>query len=91
MSSIEASCEAAAGSPMPNHVRKMTVVKVSTPKYCTAPKSASVSIRTSATPAAMAGQAMGSAMRRKDSKGDAPSAFARVDDAGGLLDEGRPR
>jgi hypothetical protein len=37
----------------------MPVVKVLTPKYCTVPKSASVSISASATPPAIAGRASG--------------------------------
>jgi hypothetical protein len=43
----------------------MPVVKVRTAKYCTVPKSASVSISASATPPTMAGRASGRASRRK--------------------------
>ena len=49
----------------------MPVVKVSTPKYCTVPKSASVSISASATPAAIAGRASGRATRAEAAPGAA--------------------
>jgi hypothetical protein len=49
------------------------VVKVGTPSQLTAPKSARVSISTSATPPAIIGRASGNAMRRKRVHGPSPS------------------
>ena len=43
----------------------MLTVRVDTPRYCTAPKSFRDSIRASATPAASAGRASGSATDQK--------------------------
>jgi hypothetical protein len=43
----------------------MPVVNVSTAKYCTVPKSASVSINASDSPAAIAGRAIGRATVKK--------------------------
>ena len=57
---------------MPNQVRKMPVVKVETPKYCTVPKSARVSINASDSPAIIAGRANGRATNRKVRQGPLP-------------------
>ena len=54
----------------------MAVVKVSKLNTATAPKSARVSISARATPAPIAGRAMGSATRQKACKGDNPSTRA---------------
>ena len=51
----------------------MPVVKVSTPKYWTVPKSARASISASATPPAIAGRASGTATSRKLPQGPRPS------------------
>ncbi len=52
-------------SPIDSQALKIPVVNVSTAKYETTPKSASVSISASAVPAAIAGRASGSATRKK--------------------------
>ncbi len=54
----------------------MAVVKVSKLNTATAPKSASVSIIASASPAPMAGRAIGSATRQKACQGVWPSTRA---------------
>ena len=51
----------------------MPVVNVSTPKYCTVPKSPSVSISASATPPMIAGRASGRDTCRKLCHGVRPS------------------
>jgi hypothetical protein len=51
----------------------MPVVKVCTPKYDTVPKSASVSMRASAAPAAIAGRASGRLRRKKLAREESPS------------------
>ena len=51
----------------------MAVLKVSTPRMLTAPKSASASSNTSDKPAAQAGRAIGSAARKKADSGPWPS------------------
>ena len=56
---------AAAVSPMDSQALKIPVVKTSSAKYETVPKSASVSISASAAPAATAGRAIGNATRQK--------------------------
>ncbi len=50
----------------------MPVVKVSTPKYCTAPNSLRVSISASDTPPTMAGRASGMAMLVNSRQGPRP-------------------
>ncbi len=56
---------AAAVSPIDSQALKMPVVKTSSAKYETVPKSASVSMSARAAPAATAGRAIGSATRQK--------------------------
>ena len=57
-------------------IRKTPADTVSTPKYCTVAKSVSVSIITTAAPAASAGRSIGSTTRRAASGGAAPSVRA---------------
>ena len=54
----------------------MLADSVSTPRYCTAPRSLRHSITTSATPAAIAGRASGSATSTKVMSGVRPSVRA---------------
>ena len=68
----DASWAAAPLSPRPNQVRKMPVVKVPTPKYCTAPKSASASMSDRVSPAMIAGRARGRATAKKERQGPQP-------------------
>ena len=57
-------------------MRNTPTETVSTPKYCTVAKSVSVSIITTAAPAAIAGRTSGSTTRRAASDGPAPSVRA---------------
>ena len=59
---IAANCEAAVRLPRPYQVRKIPVLKVSTARYWTAPKSPNVSIIARTIPATMAGRAKGTAI-----------------------------
>ena len=59
-----ASSAAASRSYVPRQIRNTPTDTVSTPKYCTVAKSVSVSITTTAAPAAMAGRSIGSTTRR---------------------------
>ena len=69
----------------------MATVNVLTPKNSTAPMSFSVSISASATPAASAGRASGSATCQNVSAARAPERAAHLQHAYRLRDEARPR
>ena len=71
-----ASSAAASRSYVPRQIRNTPTDNVSTPKYCTVAKSVSVSITTTAAPAAIAGRSSGSTTRRVASAGEAPSVRA---------------
>ena len=70
------SCAAATTSPIENHALKIPSVNTSTAKYDTVPKSASVSIRASDAPAAIAGRASGTATRKNAPHGPCPASRA---------------
>ena len=61
---------------LPRQMRNRPTVTVSTLKYWTVPKSVSVSIATTAAPAAIAGRSNGSTTRRVASACEAPSVRA---------------
>ena len=69
----------------------MLAESVSTPRYCTAPRSLRHSIRTSATPAASAGRAMGNATAQNAAGRRAPERARHFQHAHRLLHEARAR